>query len=106
PEDIPYDNLSNLTIDASGKLYGTGGGGEEDFGRFGKRHPGDPTCHYSYIFKAWYASDGWHYQDLDFLDYTFLESSGSLALDPSGSLYGTTPGCGTYNWGTVWQYSP
>jgi uncharacterized repeat protein (TIGR03803 family) len=106
PEDLPFDNLSNLTIDAAGNLYGTGAGGEGDLRGSGKKGPGDPGCRYGYIFKARYDSSGWHYQDLDFLLNTIFPSRGSLALDPSGNLYGATDGCGTNNAGTVWQFSP
>ena len=72
PEDLPFDNLSNLTIDAAGNLYGTGAGGEGDLRGSGKKRPGDPGCRYGYIFKARYDSSGWHYQDLDFLLNTYL----------------------------------
>ena len=100
-----FDILNNLTIDTAGNLYGTGYDGSTFLNRRGNRGPGDVT-HDSYIFKAWYASDGWHYEDLEYLPNQYLPSSGSLALDPSGNLYGTTTGCGTNNSGTVWQLSP
>jgi uncharacterized repeat protein (TIGR03803 family) len=105
PEDLPYGSLTNLTIDAAGNLYGTGGGGEEFSRSLGKRSP-QQECGYSYIFKASYASDGWHYEDLDFLLDTEFSAGGSLALDTSGNLYGTTADCGTNGYGTVWQVSP
>ena len=106
PGSIPYDWPINLTIDAAGNLYGTGTGGTQILGSWGKRSPGYGTCFYNYIFKARYDSGGWHYQDLDFLDDTYFNAGGSLAVDTSGNLYGTTSDCGAYNSGTVWQVSP
>jgi hypothetical protein len=73
-------------------------------GRYKSPDYGD--THDSYIFKAWYASDGWHYEDLDYLRFREFPAGGSLALDSSGNLYGATSGCGTYSYGTVWQLSP
>ncbi len=102
---ITYDWPVNLTIDAAGNLYGTGLGGTQILGSVGKRSPGDGTCFYNYIFKASYNGT-WHYQDLDFLYNTYFDSGGSLAVDPSGNLYGTTSDCGAHNSGTVWQVSP
>ena len=100
-----FDILNNLTIDAAGNLYGTGYDGSTFLNRRNNPGPGDVT-HDSYIFKAWYASDGWHYEDLEYLPNQYFPSSGSLAIDPSGNLYGTTSGCGTNNAGTVWQLAP
>ncbi|HUK43422.1 MAG TPA: choice-of-anchor tandem repeat GloVer-containing protein [Candidatus Bathyarchaeia archaeon] len=97
PGALPYEFLNNLTIDAAGELYGTGYGG---FG-FGSQ-----SCFYNYVFKASNDSGGWHYQDLDFLLDTYFQAGGSLALDTSGNLYGTTNDCGTNSVGTVWQVSP
>ncbi len=106
PQDIPFDDINNLTIDANGTLYGTGTGGEEFASRSGNKPPGGGECSYSYIFKASNDSGGWHYNDLYFRDSVLFSSRGSLAVDASGNLYGTTSGCGTYNAGTVWQLSP
>jgi uncharacterized repeat protein (TIGR03803 family) len=102
---FPFGNLNNLAIDAAGTLYGTGSGGEEDARSFGNRSP-DEGCFYNYIFKASHDSGGWHYEDLYFRVNTYFGGPGSLALDPSGNLYGTTDDCGTNNSGTVWQLTP
>ena len=104
--DGEFDVLNNLAIDAAGKLYGTGFGGTNFAGSFGKTSPDGQLSYYSYIFKAWNDSDGWHYQDLDFLDNQYFPAGGSLGLDTRGNLYGTTSGCGAYGDGTVWQLSP
>jgi uncharacterized repeat protein (TIGR03803 family) len=100
-----FDHLNNLAIDASGTLFGTG----YDFSTYaGRGHykspPGESGG--TYIFKASFANDLWHYQDLDYFSNQYLDSSGSLALDTGGNLYGTTPDCGTNGYGTVWQLSP
>ena len=101
-----FDALNNLGIDAAGKLYGTGYGGTDDCEGRGNTSSGGLQCYYTYIFKAWHDSNGWHYQDLDFLPNTYFPATGSLALDTSGNLYGTTWGCGASGSGTVWQLSP
>ncbi len=97
-----FDVLNNLAIDAAGNLYGTG----YDGSNFAPINCGGYPCHDSYIFKASYAGGGWNYQDLEYLDDQVLPSSGNLALDTSGNLYGTTHDCGTNGSGTVWQLSP
>jgi hypothetical protein len=97
PGDVTRDNFNNLTVDAAGNIYGTG---------VGALTFGQGQCSYSYIFKARYGSDGWHYEDSYFRYSAEFNSLGTLALDPSGNLYGTTLGCGTNGYGTVWQLSP
>jgi uncharacterized repeat protein (TIGR03803 family) len=106
PVDLPYGSVTNLAIDVAGNLYGTGGGGEEFAGSLGRKRPGEGTCFYNYIFKASYGSQGWNYEDLYFSTNTYFGAAGSLALDTSGNLHGTTSDCGTYGSGTVWQLSP
>jgi uncharacterized repeat protein (TIGR03803 family) len=106
PSDFLYETLDKLTIDAAGNLYGTGGASDNFSRNSGRRSPGGELCFFNYAFKASYDNNGWHYQDLEFLLNTYFGSSGSLALDASGNLYGTTYNCGTNNSGTVWQLSP
>ena len=111
-------SLHNLTIDAAGNLYGTGtyymgtsysgtgAGASGTISRNGRRNGIPAPTPYNFIFKAGYAGGNWQYQDLVFLQNTYFQAGGSLALDTSGNLYGTTSDCGTNGIGTVWQLSP
>ena len=99
------DVLTNLAVDAAGNLYGTGGGFAGPLSG-SKKYPGEEGCSFNYIFKASYASGTWNYQDLYYRDNVIFSTGGSLALDASGNLYGTTAGCGANGYGTVWQLSP
>jgi uncharacterized repeat protein (TIGR03803 family) len=100
------DVLNNLAIDAAGNLYGTG----EDFSTINGggvyKGPGIYDSYDSYIFKASYSSNGWQYEDVEYLTNEVFPSAGALAFDSGGNLYGTTSGCGTNSSGTAWQLSP
>jgi uncharacterized repeat protein (TIGR03803 family) len=95
------EGVNNLIIDPGGAVYGTGSGGAS----FSGSSPPQDVCAFGYIFQARYDSDGWHYQDLEYLNAIF-HTGGSLSLDSSGNLYGTTSDCGANNAGTVWQFTP
>jgi len=91
-----FSHVNNLILDAAGNLFGTG----RDF------IPDEPQTLVSYVFKAWYTGDGWHFEPLNLLEHQTFAATGSLAFDSSGNLYGTTYECGTNNAGTVWQFTP
>jgi hypothetical protein len=105
PGDFPYGDFTQLTIDTAGALYGTGYAGTT-YVRSPGSGPAAPESYETFIFKASYANGNWQYQNLRVLDEQYFPSSGSLALDASGNLYGTTAGCGTNGYGAVWQLSP
>ena len=105
PGNIPYGDFTQLTIDTAGTLYGTGYAGTT-YVRSPGNGPAAPDSYETFIFKASYANGNWQYQNLRVLDEQYFPSSGSLALDASGNLYGTTAGCGTNGYGAVWQLSP
>jgi uncharacterized repeat protein (TIGR03803 family) len=87
------DVFVNLTLDAAGNLWGTGGGAAGCY---------DPTFH-GYIFELTRGNDGWQYSTPVYWDNTEFDTGGALALDAQGNLYGTTSDCGLYNQGTVWE---
>lgn len=99
-----FEVLNNLAIDASGNLYGTGGGGQGCSGGC-NGSPDDYPYMYAYIFQAGYGGDGWQYQDLAYFGYQIFPVNGALALDAAGNLYGTTVYCGANDAGTVWKFS-
>ena len=90
PDSAGY--LNNLTIDANDNVYGTG----SVYSR-GQIYP--------FVYKAWATGGFLNTQDI-YDNFYYFPAGGSLAIDASGNLYGTTSPCGTYNSGTVWQLSP
>jgi len=101
-----FDALNNLAIDSAGNLYGTGEAYSTIAGAGDYKNPGYYLSYASYIFKASYANGNWRFQAVVSLPNQILDSSGNLATDTSGNVYGTTSGCGTNNFGTMWQLSP
>jgi uncharacterized repeat protein (TIGR03803 family) len=90
--------IHNLATDPSGNLYGTA-----DFDV-------QVGCGYktsNYIFKLVPQGSGWQIlYPVVFRDGVTFYTTGALALDAQGDLYGTTFRCGANGWGTVWEVSP
>jgi uncharacterized repeat protein (TIGR03803 family) len=87
-----HPDYGHLSMDKSGNLYGvTLWGGVYDEGvvyKLGKN--GSFTLLHSF---AGDASDG-------------CNPYGSVALDETGNIYGTTSGCDSHNYGDIWKVSP
>lgn len=84
---------AGVTMDAKGNLYGTT--------TWGGTYPG-----YGTVYKLTRKSGAWTETVL----YSFTGGTtdgcspeGGLLLDKSNTVYGTTYGCGTYNYGTVFK---
>jgi uncharacterized repeat protein (TIGR03803 family) len=83
-----------LTMDATGNLFGISNWG------------GAYT--YGFLFELTPSKGGWSYTDLyDFgADYNACVPQGAPILDAAGNIYGVTEHCGTYGYGTVWEFTP
>jgi len=90
------DVFPNMTLDASGNLFGTGAAFAGCMNGVG----------YAYIFELTRGNGGWQYSNPEFWSYTSWAPSGALALDTHGNLYGTDRYCGAYRSGSVWKLSP
>ena len=84
-----YEEIYGLALDDVGNLYGvatnTGTGSPLVFEFFKRTRDGQ--------FHEWGESDLWFPADY------------GVAVDHQGNLYGTTFECGTYGYGTVWQFT-
>jgi uncharacterized repeat protein (TIGR03803 family) len=92
-----FPSYSGVIADASGNLYGT----TVDGGAYG---------FYGTVFELTpSASGGWTQRVLHSFNNDGTDGYipyGSLILDPSGNLYGTTTYGGTYGFGTVFKVTP
>lgn len=81
-----------VVMNASGNLYGTRQQGAHEAGS---------------VFKLTPYGGGWVYSDVhDFNVSDGRLPTGSLLIDSSGSLYGTTFAGGEYNYGVIFQITP
>ncbi len=83
-------NLSGPAMDSAGNLYGS-----------------NIISGYGTLFKLTRSGDTWTYSVL----HTFSGADGefpvgTLVLDSSGNLYGTTVKGGTYGYGVIWEITP
>lgn len=85
-----YYPFGNLTLDASGNVYGTTGAG----GAYNK----------GTVFELSFSSGVWTERIL----YSFegIGPDGGLVFDAAGNLYGTTAGGGITDLGTIFELSP
>ena len=83
-------NLSGPAMDSAGNLYGS-----------------NVIYGYGTLFKLTRSGNTWTYSVL----HTFSGSDGefpvgTLTVDSSGNLYGTTTEGGTYDYGVIWEITP
>jgi uncharacterized repeat protein (TIGR03803 family) len=83
----------DLIMDSAGNIYGTTvQDGAHDFGS---------------VFKLTFSGGNWIYSTLhDFTGQDGALPHGSLVLDASGNLYGTTTAGGPHNLGVAWEITP
>ncbi|MGO9562588.1 MAG: choice-of-anchor tandem repeat GloVer-containing protein [Candidatus Korobacteraceae bacterium] len=89
------DVFPNMMLNAAGNLYGTESAYSGCYN----------TVDYGYIFELAQGSGGWQFSTPMSWNNTYFDSSGALAMDAQGNLYGTTSDCGWHNQGTVWMLS-
>ncbi len=89
--------INNLAIDAAGNLYGTAVFYE---------HINYGEVLHAYIFELVPQGSGWQLIYLAPFGNSYFKSTGALALDAQGDLYGVSDSCGKYDAGTVWELSP
>jgi uncharacterized repeat protein (TIGR03803 family) len=91
-----YDPEAGLVMDNAGNLYGTTGGGNQDY-PYGTVFELSPTVGGEWTVKVLHSFNGADGDDPWF---------GSLILDGAGNLYGTTLRGGTYGAGVVFELMP
>jgi uncharacterized repeat protein (TIGR03803 family) len=91
-----YDPEAGLVMDNAGNLYGTTGGGNQDY-PYGTVFELSPTVGGEWTAKVLHSFNG-----ADGVDPWF----GSLVLDGAGDLYGTTLRGGAYSAGVVFELMP
>jgi len=99
--DFGYDRpAAGVTMDAIGNLYGTAAGLSKDGS-------------YGVVYRLTPSNGSWSYNELH--RFTGGSDGGNplctVAVDPSGNLYGTAPigganNCGGFGCGVVWQLTP
>ena len=87
--------VGGLVFDQAGNLYGTASNGGVNGG--GTVYKLTPTGNNNWAFSILYSLSGCN---------NCGGPQGSLILDSSGNLYGTTHGNGSFNYGTVFKLSP
>jgi len=83
----------SLIFDADGNLYGTTTGGFTSEGTVFELAPNGHGGWKHVVLHSFNGADG-------------SSPSASLIFDTAGNLYGTTPGGGTFGWGTVFELAP
>jgi uncharacterized repeat protein (TIGR03803 family) len=91
--DLGYEtSLTGLTVDSAGNLYGVNSGYPFGLG---------------FVFKLTRSDSSWTYTDLhDFSGGDGESPYGSVVIDASGNLYGTTSAGGRHNDGVIFEITP
>ncbi len=90
--------VGGLIMDAAGNLYGTASfGGDRWGGTVFELSPSGSDWTFHLIYSLQYTGT---------FDWTFYGPSGSLAMDASGSLYGTAVLAGAFDDGSVFKLTP
>jgi len=93
-----FETYGNLAVDAAGKLFVVGYGGDSDGAEI--------NAIFNYVLAGVQQNGVWNWATPLYLPNQYFYTLGPLGVDAQGNLYGSTFDCGAYGHGAVWQLSP